>query len=449
MPCRPALGVFVLLSVCAGPQGSEQFLALRDGEPDFDELLGDGAAGDVPFTSLAEANKWSSKSGTDEIVFHPGVSRSFKLVGKANGVMQNFVDGEAFRGFDGEDVVRLAALRDRTRFCCMTESIGPAFNQPHVQGILGLAFSNFTSSPAFMKTLAQHSRPSWHVSNGNAQLPSLDFAILSCKSRGEVHFGAVDPATRATPPVYTPLHINSGPRSAPGYMVTIVAIRVVRFKKGFGKMPLRSLSATPMTATLDTGSSCSVLPSALSRKLGNLQPSDQIELVFAPHSSVNLSVAEFGCHIASPSSSSSLLGAPLFQALVIEFRISRRNPTDNSQAPTVGFARINPDYRFETSTDNGPMPAASPTPVNGNLLVQPSSPSSNPDKSFVPIKLGFDVVAQNEYSMFFSTRIGIGEPQQYLHTIIDTGSAMLAVRCDHAQLKQIDVHISHQKSFRK
>ena len=28
--------------------------------------------------------------------------------------------------------------------------------------------------------------------------------------------------------------------------------------------------------------------------------------------------------------------------------------------------------------------------------------------------------------MFFSTRIGIGEPQQYLHTIIDTGSAMLA-----------------------
>ena len=41
--------------------------------------------------------------------------------------------------------MRLAALRDRTRFCCMTESIGPAFNQPHVQGILGLAFSNFTS----------------------------------------------------------------------------------------------------------------------------------------------------------------------------------------------------------------------------------------------------------------------------------------------------------------
>ena len=28
-------------------------------------------------------------------------TRSFKLVGKANGVMQNFVDGEAFRGFDG------------------------------------------------------------------------------------------------------------------------------------------------------------------------------------------------------------------------------------------------------------------------------------------------------------------------------------------------------------
>jgi hypothetical protein len=383
------------------------------GESDYDELLpeqydrSDASTVDgIDTTSLAATtNNWVSKPG--DVMFHPATSRSFKLIEKAHTVMQNFVDGEAFRGFDAEDNILLGPLTDRTRFCCMTESVGPAFNQPHIQGILGLAFANFTSSPSLLKTLSQQSRPSWGISNGKPKLQPIDFAIFSGQLRGEVHFGTIDAQSRAAEPVYTAATISSDSHSAQGYMVKIVGMKLLE------PSPTKSLVSDTLTATLDTGSSCSILPQELSSKISALPISTLIEIVFAPNSRVNLTVEQFGCQVPSTSSSAVLLGTPIFQAFVVEFRLGRK-------PPLIGFAPINRNYKF-----------------------------SDKAVSASEHKLGFKVISSSPSSTVFETKVGIGSPPQYLHAIVDTGSAMLAVRCDNAQIKRISLHLNAKRAFRK
>lgn len=125
--------------------------------------------------------------------FEPAKSSSFALVDADIQVQQTFVDGEAFRGFDVAERIKLgASIDEKTRLCCITKFIGDAFAKKKVQGILGLSFANFSHSPSILKTLSQRKRPTWHINNHKRYLDPFRVSIAAGARHGEIGFGGVD-----------------------------------------------------------------------------------------------------------------------------------------------------------------------------------------------------------------------------------------------------------------
>lgn len=337
-------------------------------------------------------------------VYLPSKSSSFKLISDKS-VLQNFLDGEAFTGRDVEDVVKVGSLRARSRFCCMTKTVGRAFKRPGIQGILGLAFVNFTASPSLLKTFLQRSRPEWQIDNRNAAMKAMHLTVISGKTRGELQFGGLDPASVTGPPIITPMYLNKKPHTNPGYMAKLVSVL------HNGNALLMDMGM--VSVTFDTGSSCAVLPFELSKAIDRLKQSDMLSLVFEQHASVNLTKTQFGCYIGAANSGTVLLGASFFQAFAVEFRV------DISLKMSIRMFQINPQYEFEQNPNAHWLPAhISSSMLAGTVASKPS-------------KLGFDVVGSTSFGKFFAVPIELGSHEvQHLRVLVDTGSAMLAVKCD-------------------
>ena len=314
-----------------------------------------------------------------------------------------------------------------------------AFARKDVHGILGLSWSNASHSPAILKTLTQRARPDWRIDNKKVSYPlrlfeadqlkrsakqvflkPIKFSIVSGAHRGEVHFGGHDPAAtignmrrekvarmdthnhaftlriKGLYATYTPARNMSDENSSNDSGNSPVTFSTV--SEELWSTPPSLTSAAGAAAIFDTGSACTALPADLYMALRRSELAEaELTFEFAGGTNLTISTRQLGCVIQT--TGTALLGAAWFQAYLIEFGIG-----DSHQA--VGFGKINPSYHFV------------PAPKDAGTVR----------------KLGFEV---NLVSSQFIATVGLGTPKQTVSLILDTGSPMLAVRCDYDQVHQI------------
>lgn len=165
------------------------------------------------------------------------------------------------------------------------------------------------------------------------------------------------------------------------------------------------------------------------RAIQPLTASTRLVFEFAGGTKLVLSVRELGCTTES-GGGFGLFGSAWFQRYLIEFSVGDRM--------RVGFGKIDGGYRF----------MAHP-PTHHGLRKLGFAVEATEQKYIEFVRGKRRKVTVRHGAAQFVATVGLGTPAQGVRVIIDTGSPMLAVRCDWDQMRKIVKKAGKSKYGRK